>query len=463
MHDAVGSHLIADVRGNQIMRFIAGNCDEINECWITDNARFSWDGLKNDRLTAPLVNGKPSSWDTAFKAIQKTISKEKPENIAAFTGNILSAEAIFSFKTFLDILNVTNIDCRTDGLNIQPTSRSSYIMNTPIQDVENADAILLVSCNPRFEASAVNLRIRKAVKNGAKVGNIGAEVNLTYPVKQLGDSARILQAILNGKGEGSGFSTTLNKDQKALIFVGTEALNRKDAPAIMHLISEICVKYDVEYNFLNRHSGLISALDMGFYSNKTSVNTKSICKQINDGKINTLFIHGEPKITTNDIKNIQNLIYIGTHKTPLSEMANIVLPTTVFTEKESFLANCEGRIQISKQATKADKNIKENWLIFKELTDFLGKKSPKLSFSTKKELRQKLAEFNPIYKEIGKYLPTKFCPMGKKGKILQIAFTTPDIENFYISNEIAQSSKNLIACDKEHKNCRTPHFSNTSG
>ncbi|MDO8423801.1 MAG: NADH-quinone oxidoreductase subunit NuoG, partial [Parvibaculum sp.] len=175
--DAVGSNIRVDARGSEVIRILPRLNEDVNEEWISDKTRFVADGLKTQRLDQPYVrsNGtlQPASWDEAFAAIAAKLKDAKGERIAAIAGDLVAAEEMKALKDLFVSLGSPNIDCRQDGAKIGG-ARSSYIFNTTITGIEDADAILIIGSDPRKEAPILNARIRKRSRvGGLKVGVIG--------------------------------------------------------------------------------------------------------------------------------------------------------------------------------------------------------------------------------------------------------------------------------------------------
>src|SRR5690606_8975731 len=132
-------------------------------------------------------------------------------------------EEMFALRQLLAALGSESIDCRPPGSALDPKKgRASYIFNPTIAGIEQADAILIVGSNPRFEASLVNARIRKAWRaTGLPIGVIGAQADLTYAYVPLGSGVETLAALARGEGE---FAETLKNASRPLILVGEGAV-----------------------------------------------------------------------------------------------------------------------------------------------------------------------------------------------------------------------------------------------
>src|ERR671917_179126 len=204
--DAVGSSIRVDSRGREVMRILPRVNEAVNEEWITDKTRQIVDGLRLQRLDRPFVreNGRlrPASWQEAFAAIASPVQSTDPKS-----------------------LGVTNIDARQDGTVLTAVyGRGSYLFNTTIAGIENADAILIVGSNPRIEASLVNVRIRKRWRMAPPpIALIGEDADLTYPYEYLGAGPDTLSELAAGRHS---FLEKLRGAERPLIIVGQGALSR---------------------------------------------------------------------------------------------------------------------------------------------------------------------------------------------------------------------------------------------
>ncbi|HCR86482.1 MAG TPA: NADH-quinone oxidoreductase subunit G, partial [Alphaproteobacteria bacterium] len=220
--DAVGSNIRIDSRGNEVLRILPSVNEEINEEWISDKTRYGYEGLKNQRLDKPYISrdGKlvEASWNEAIHEVAVVLKKVRPEKVAAIAGDLVDVEGIYALKKLLDELNIKNYDCRQDGAMYDPLNRASYIFNTSIAGIEQADLVLIIGSNPRYEAPLVNARIRKVVvAKNLPVALIGTQVDLTYKYEFLGQDSGLIEDILNEKHP---FSEKLKAAKNPIIIVG---------------------------------------------------------------------------------------------------------------------------------------------------------------------------------------------------------------------------------------------------
>ena len=162
--DAVGANIRVDARGPEVLRIIPRINEAVNEEWMADRGRFSFDGLKRRRLDRPWVrkDGKlvAATWPEAFAAIATKLSALPGDRIGAVAGALADAESTLALKDLMAAYGSTNLDCRDDGAAIDVSRPDFWRFNSTIAGVEDADALLIIGCDPRKEAPVLNARIR---------------------------------------------------------------------------------------------------------------------------------------------------------------------------------------------------------------------------------------------------------------------------------------------------------------
>ncbi len=456
--DACGSHISIDHRAGQVMRVTPRECNAINEEWIADTARFSWDGLATNRLTAPLVRkGKKlteTDWPTAFKAIKTALDKAKPQKIAGVLGNQQAAEDAFAFNAFMQhTLATANVDCRTDGSATDASQRALYTMGTPIEQLEQADAVLLIGCNPRLEAPMANLRLRKVVRNGsATVFNLGAPADLTYATTELGDNVQLLEALNDPKHK---VFKALKKAENPVVIVGSGSLQRDDGAAIVNHAYKLAEAVDAlrldwnGFNIIQQHAGRVAALDMGVLPDKDGMSAADISSAAQQGQLDVLFVYGEGDMPPQQLTGAGLTVYIGTHRTTLAEQADVVLPAASYTEKTALWANAEGRVQESFKAVNPPLHAKEDWKIFRALSAEVAPADiGPLPFDSQAQLRELMAARHPAYAAIGQLVPATEAIKLSRASKLNSAPLQPTVQEFYRQNVITQHSAVMTECQK---------------
>ncbi|XP_044073861.1 NADH-ubiquinone oxidoreductase 75 kDa subunit, mitochondrial-like isoform X2 [Siniperca chuatsi] len=458
--DAVGSNIVVTTRGGEVMRILPRLNEDINEEWISDKTRFAYDGLKRQRLTQPLVKNEsgqlvPTTWEDVLTRAAGALQGVEGNDVAAVVGGLVDAEALISLKDLLNRLNSDNL-CTEEVFPMAGAGsdlRSNYLLNTGIAGIEEADLLLLVGTNPRYEAPLFNARIRKSwLHNELQVALLGKKVDLSYTYNHLGESAKILQEIASGTHP---FSQVLAKAKNPVVVVGSSCLQREDGAAIMATVSTIVqnarVSSGVEetwkvLNVLHRVASQVAALDLGYKPGVEAVRK-------NPPKV--LFLLGADAgcITRQDLPMDSFIIYQGHHGDVGAPMADIILPGAAYTEKCSTYVNTEGRAQQTKVAVTSPGMAREDWKIIRAISELAGVTLP---YDTLDEVRDRLAEVSP---NLVRYDHVEEANYFKQANELskavnQAVLTEPlvptqlTVKDFYMTDPISRASQTMAKCVK---------------
>jgi NADH-quinone oxidoreductase subunit G len=446
--DAVGSAIRIDTRGREVMRILPRVNDDVNEEWISDKTRHVVDGLRTQRLDQPYIreNGQlqPASWRHAFDAIAAKIKSTDAKRIGAIVGDLAAVEEIFALKDLMTRLGVGNLDCRQDGVALDPKrGRASYLFNPTIAGIEKADAVLIVGSNPRREAAVLNARIRKRWRMGnLPVGLIGERADLTYPYDYLGAGPDSLADVAAGSNE---FGKVLKKAERPLVIVGMGALARPDGAAVAALTAQLALGAGTEgwngYGVLHTAASRVGALDVGFVPAAGGRNASQMAVA---GALDVVVLLGADEI---DIAPGAFVIYIGTHGDQGAHRADVILPGAAYPEKSGIYVNTEGRVQMAGRASFPPGDAREDWAILRALSDVLGYKLP---YDSLAQLRQALFAAHPHLQRIDQIAP------GDRADVSALAVLggTPEkravfgsvVDDFYLTNPIARSSAVMAEC-----------------
>lgn len=465
--DAVGSNIRVDSRGREILRILPRLNESINETWISDKTRFACDGLKHQRLDQPYIRRKgklvPASWKDALTHIQKHLKGIAGREIGALAGDQADCEAIVALKDLMANLGTPNMDCRQDGARWDGRFRSAYLFNTTIAGIEQADLILLVATNPRHEAPLVNARIRKryltgGLSNKLEVGMIGPALPLTYPYDHLGDTAKTIKDILDGKHP---FSGKLKAAKRPMLILGQGAMNRRDSLEILGLCQKIAEKYGLiqkdwnGFNALHTAAARVGALDLGFLPQKGGLDTAGILAAAHKGHLRALYLLGADEVPMTELGETF-VIYQGHHGDAGAHRADVILPGSAYTEKNATYVNTEGRPQRTFRAVPPPGKAKEDWRIIRALSETLGVPLP---YDTLEAVRERLVAVNPIFGAIGQIIPApwQMLPAGTPETLSQLPFQLP-IQNFYRTDPISRHSPNMARCTQSFEQTRQVHY-----
>lgn len=429
--DAVGTNIRLDSRGRQVLRALPRVNDDVNEEWATDKTRHAVDGLVRRRLDRPYVrrDGKlvAASWDEAFAAIADA-AKAAGNSVAAVAGDIVDCETMFAAKALLASMGSSLLEGRQTGMDYDVSSLAAVNFNTTIAGMERADAILLVGTNLRLEASLVNTRVRKAIKRGAKVFAIGPETDLSYKVEWLGQDLSILSNLPEAVTEAFG------KAERPAVVVGGGALKHAHG-ATLELAKSLNLVRDGwnGYNVVHFSAARMGGLMLG-YAQKAGISA------LYDAKL-TFFL-GADECDFTRFTGFK--VYVGHHGDKGAAAADVVLPGASYAEKSGTYVNLEGRVQRGNRAVFAPGDAREDWTIFRALSEKLGAVLP---FDTLDELRAAMALDCPELANEG--LVTFPWAPPSLDTAAQGALEGYPIKDFYLTNAICRASPTMQRCSAE--------------
>ncbi|MEM8655906.1 MAG: NADH-quinone oxidoreductase subunit NuoG [Pseudomonadota bacterium] len=416
--DALGSSIRVDTKGREVMRFLPLNHDGTNEEWISDKTRFVWDGLRRQRLDKPYVreNGKlrPASWGEALGKAAEAI--KGASNLAALVGDLAPVEATYALRELIGGQGGI-VECRTDGAKLPSGNRAAYVGTAAIEDIDGAEAIMLIGTNPRLEAPVLNARIRKAWARGANVGVIGEMPDLTYEANHIGTDAAIINDLL--KRDHSAV-----QEKPSVIIVGMGALTRGDGAAILAGAQALAESTKSGLMVLHTAASRVGAMDVG------ATNPDAMAAV--DGA-DVIYNLGADEI---EIADSAFVIYQGSHGDRGAHRADVILPAAAYTEEGGLFVNTEGRPQLAQRASFAPGEAKENWAILRALS---GEMEATLPYDSLAALRQALVAAHPHLGDVDVVVENTGDALAQ-GKIEGGALTST-IGDFYLTNPIARASQ----------------------
>lgn len=446
--DAVGSNIRIDTKGTEVMRILPRLHEDINEEWISDRTRFSYDGLKYQRLDVPMIReeGKlrQATWEEAIGKVCEVIKVTDPSKIAAIAGDLTDVETMKVTKDLLDNLGSSNYDCRQDGSLLDNSQRGMYIFNTSISGIEEADQCIIIGSNPRTEATIINARIRKAVlKRKLKVALIGEKVDLTYNYKHLGESPWLLKQIAENQHP---YCETFAKAKKPMLIIGASAFSSDDYEATQYYLRKICLRYNIKtddwngLNILHTAASRVGGMDIGFLPTKGGRGTSEILSKNTD----VLFLLGADEIELKKISTKTFVIYIGHHGDQAAYRADVILPGAAYTEKDATYVNTEGRVQRTRLAAFPPGEAKNDW----EIVNQIGKSLGIEGYKTLSELRKSIVKQNQILAQYDVLQKEQLSlELGRMRDFSCDKFVYP-IKNYYMTNSISRASKTMAECTR---------------
>ena len=437
--DAVGSNIRVDTYGWEVKRILPRINEDVNEEWISDKTRYACDGLKNQRLDTPFIRDGDKfskiSWNEAYKVLKSKLDSTEFEKVGCFTGDLTNMETAFAARElFNKVLKSSLIDSRSDNYYVNFSEKENYRFNSGIAGIEESDLILMIGCNPRYEATILNSRIRKSyIKSKLPIystNNIGDQ---TYPYEILDNSTNFIKDIIDGKNE---LSEKIINSAKPIIIIGQSVLKMKSGKYIFEELKKFLIKNNklkTEWNSLNvlsKDASTVGSYDLTLFSSNNGRNL--LLEKLNSNSIDLLFLLGQDKLKIK--RDGIFVVYIGSHGDEGARNSDLIFPACAFTEQDGYYTNLEGRIQKAYKASYPTELSKEDWKIINEISNLIRGKS---LYKDKDELIDNMLNYlNQNRKE--EFVKTQHIFENEK-------ITIEDID-YYFSNVIAKNSKTMSEC-----------------
>lgn len=442
--DAIGSNIRVDTYGWEVKRILPRINEDINEEWISDKTRYACDGLLNQRLDTPYIkyNGKfeKASWNEVFNIIKSKFKNADKDKICGMSGDLINMESLYIFKEFFNkTLGSYNVESRSDHTYLNSKKRENYLFNSTINGIEEADFILLIGSNPRYEATILNARIRKAyLQNKTKIISLNDVGDLTYPYESLDSDIENIKKITEDSHE---VSSLIKEAKKPLIIFGQSSLKTKSAKYIFKSVKSFLKKNNKmsdEWNSLNtisENASTVGSFDLGLY--KTVDGSNEVLKDLENHMFEIVYLLGVDNLKFE--KKNEFVIYQGSHGDKGAEIADIILPGAAYTEQNGYFTNLEGKIQKAYKASFPPEEAKEDWLIINELAETINHRK---LFNDKDELDSSLLNHINLFIEKDKSIKSSTVENVEfKQEILKV-----ENEDYYYSNAIARASKTMFEC-----------------
>jgi NADH-quinone oxidoreductase subunit G len=404
-HDCIGSNLNAHTRNGKVMRMVSRHHPDINEMWIADRDRFSYESLYHEeRLTQPMVklDGKweKTDWmpalDFAVGCLRRVMVTNSGDHIGTLISPNATLEELFLLQKLVRGLGSSNIDHRLRQTDYRDQAEMPLApgLGMPIADLETVDAVLLIGSNVQKEQPIAGLRLRKAYLKGATISAVNmmdykfhfklAGKKIVAPhamvqalagvAKALGGTEKILENIQVDEAHQQ-IADFLKKGKKALILVGTQALNHPQASILRRLARLIANLVGAHFGQLTEGANTAGAWLAGAIPHRKAggkVNTQiglNATAMLEKNRKGYILFNVEPDLDCADpilarsaLQKADFVVAFSTFRSPvLEEVANVILPIAPFTEMSGTFVNAASNWQSFKPVAKLYENSQPGW------------------------------------------------------------------------------------------------------
>ena len=442
--DGVGSNIRIDSRAEEILRITPRVNEDINEEWITDKVRFNYDAYYNQRIDKPYIKKDSkllvSNWDESLDILKNKLKKSSP---FALVGPQTDLETGYAVSKFMSNFGTDRVEVRTDNQTILNDNPFSYIFNTGILDIEESDLIILIGVNPKLEAPIINYKILKSYNRGNDVYNIGDDINLNYPTNYLGKDINSLQ--------DQNLIEKIKKSKNPIIIVGSAYSSHATPEDLKSLFvfsknHNLITESKNNLNFLTPYASRVGQLLIGNTQRQEFEPMNFLASKFKDGSYDVLLSFNSEEISNPIFKDIFK-VYLGHHGDLGAMSADLVLPTPLYTEKNSTFINTEGRPQEAFKCHNTIGQAKEEWAILKKLSELMNFKN---DFNSFKDVRSGLLKDFKFNFELNSIIEFNLgINFENTIKFKSSTFNYP-INNFYFSDVVSKNSKIMANCVEEN-------------
>ena len=398
-HDSTGANLIVQVKNSQVMRVVPLENEAVNECWIADRDRFSYEALNSDeRLTKPMLKQggawKEVDWQTALEYVANGLKQIKADHSAASIGTLLSphstVEELYLATALVRGLGSDNVDYRLRNAEF-PTSEGVRYLGMPIASLSSLQRVLVVGSNLRKDHPLFAQRIRQAVRKGGVVSSINAIAydwampvahTLTLPANEWVQAlADVAVAVASDKGVAAPAAGTATDAAKAIaaslqgaerkaILLGNAAAHHSNASSLLVLANWIAQHTGASVGYLTEAANTVGAQLVGAAPQKGG---KNAAQMLAGGLRAAILLNIEPKFDSAlqaDIK-ADMVVTLSPFKANM-DCSDVLLPIAPFTETAGTFVNAEGRVQSFNGVVKPLGETRPAWKVLRVLGNMLG-------------------------------------------------------------------------------------------
>jgi len=403
-HDSTGANLIVQVKNNKVMRVVPLENEEVNECWIADRDRFSYEALNSEeRLTSPMLKQggvwKSVDWQTALEYVANGLKQIKSEHGAASIGALVSPhstlEELSLANALMRGLGSQNIDYRLRNAEFTAIEGVRFL-GTSIASLSDLQRVLVIGSSLRKDHPLFAQRIRQAARKGGAVNSIQCvEEDWAMPISStmlcashnwVQALADVAAAIAVDKGVSPPASGIASEQAKAIaksllsgerkaILLGNAAAHHAKATSLLALANWIGEQTGATVGYLTEAANTVGAQLAGAVPGAGGLNAGQM---ISGGLKAVLLLNNEPEfdsaagaLATSGLSQAQMVVTLSPFKSNMA-FSDVLLPIAPFTETSGTFVNAEGRVQSFHAVVKPAGETRPAWKVLRVLANLLG-------------------------------------------------------------------------------------------
>ena len=407
-HDSTGANLIVQVKNNKVMRVVPLENEAVNECWIADRDRFSYEALNGDqRLTKPMLKQGGEwtevDWQTALEYVANGLNQVKAQYGAGGIGALVSPhstlEELYLAASLMRGLGSENIDHRLRHQDFSPSEGVRWL-GMPIAALSDLQSVLVVGSNLRKDHPLFAQRIRQSARAGCAVTAITSEALLANegawamplratvvaePDEWAQALADVAAAVAAEKGVATPFEGQSTDNAKALakallagerkaILLGNAAAHHSGASTLLALCQWIGEQTGATVGFLTEAANTVGAQVVNALPGSGGLNAGQM---LAGGLRAALLLNCEPGADSApaDLSACEMVVTLSPFKANM-DISDVLLPIAPFTETSGSFVNAEGCVQSFHAVVRPLGDTRPGWKVLRVLGDLLGLQQP---------------------------------------------------------------------------------------
>ncbi|WDU48265.1 NADH-quinone oxidoreductase subunit NuoG [Taylorella equigenitalis] len=409
-HDSVGSNLIAQIKNNEVLRVLPLENESVNECWISDRDRWSYEGLlSEDRLSSPMIKTsnnvwKEVDWAEALNYVADNLKDKESLGVLASENSTL--EELYLLKKIANHLGSQNIDTnlRANDQNLAKCIDGVPWLGVPIEELSRLDSALVIGSNLRKDHPLFAQRLRQAARFGACIATIDSYgedpkiplvARINAKPSELASKISQLTDVFNNHKEGDQFDTTdvnqliasrVSGFENSLVLVGSAVTNAPNASELLFEAQNLANAMGAKLGFLTSGANTVGAYTVGAVAR-----TGLSASQMIDKKLSAFIVHNlEPKfdmeygLKAESVLKDSFAVALTPYASDAMDWARVILPIGPFTETSGTFINAEGRRQSFKGVVSGLGESRPAWKVLRVLANLLG--VPDSNFNDSEEI-----------------------------------------------------------------------------
>jgi NADH-quinone oxidoreductase subunit G len=409
-HDGLGSNLAVQVKNNRVMRVLPIENDSLNECWLSDKDRFSYEGLNSDeRLTKPMIrkNGawQETDWQTALEFVAnglRQIANHDAAQIGALATPHSTLEELYLLQKLMRGIGSDNIDFRLRQSDFSADGKRGGApwLGMPVAELNHKDRFLIVGSFLRKDHPLLASRIRQAVKKGASANIVHAADDdllmkvankaIVAPNAMVNTLLQILKALGAEKGDArfnamqgvevsaaaAAIAKNLASGSAPAVLLGNFAQQHPQAAQLHELAQHIAALCGAKFGFLGE-----AANSVGAYLARAVPATEGLnaAAMLTAPRKAYILLNAEaeldcanPRAALAAMNAADLVVALSAYKHHAADYADVMLPIAAFAETAGTFVNTEGRVQSFKGTVKPQGEARPAWKVLRVLGNLLN-------------------------------------------------------------------------------------------